>query len=245
MTKDNQEPEHFGRRSIRLKSYDYSLPGGYYVTVVTQLRQNFFGEIRNQEMFLNDAGQMVHATWQSLPGRFPNVEIDVFQVMPNHFHGILILHDMSVGAGLVPALHDQTRAPVGAGLVPAHDDQTQAPVGAGLVPAHDDQTRAPVGAGLVPAHDDQTRATIKVAPTLGQIIGAFKSITTHEYILGVENMGWPQFYKRLWQRNYYEHILRDQADYEQKAGYILDNPANWEKDDENPQSTAGNPIAPK
>jgi putative transposase len=197
MTKDNQEPEHFGRRSIRLKSYDYSLAGGYYVTVVTQLRQNFFGEIRNQEMFLNDAGQMVHAAWQSLPGRFPNVEIDVFQVMPNHFHGILILRDMTVGAGLVPAL------------------------------------------------DDQTRATIKVAPTLGQIIGAFKSITTHEYVQGVDKLGWPQFYKRLWQRNYYEHILRDQADYEQKAGYILDNPTNWEKDDENPQSTAGDPIAPK
>jgi len=74
---------------------------------------------------------------------------------------------------------------------------------------------------------------------LGQIIGAFKSITTHEYILGVENRGWPRFQKRLWQRNYYEHILRDQADYERKAGYILDNPLNWEKDDENPLSAAG------
>lgn len=63
-------------------------------------------------------------------------------------------------------------------------------------------------------------------------------MTTHEYIQGVDKLGWPQFYKRLWQRNYYEHIIRDQTDYERIVGYILDNPANWDKDEENPQHAA-------
>jgi len=88
-----------------------------------------------------------------------------------------------------------------------------------------------------PAHVN--RATTRVAPTLGGIVGAFKSITTHKYIQGVDQFAWPIFYKRLWQRNFYEHILRDQADYERIAGYILDNPLNWNQDDENPQNRKG------
>jgi REP element-mobilizing transposase RayT len=52
----------------------------------------------------------------------------------------------------------------------------------------------------------------------------------------VDGFAWPVFYKRLWQRNYYEHIIRDQADYERIAGYILDNPVNWDQDEENPKN---------
>ena len=140
-------------------------------------------------MILNDAGKMVYAEWMNLQERFSNIEIDVFQIMPDHFHGIIIIH-----------------TPVGAGLVPS------------------------VGAGLVPT-------PTRVAPTIGEIVGAFKSITTHEYIQGVEKFAWPVFYKRLWQRNYYEHIIRGQADYERIADYILDNPARWDKD-EDPKNTS-------
>lgn len=190
-------PEQVGRKSIRLKGYDYTRAGGYYVTIVTQLRESFFGKICAGEMIFNDAGRMVNTEWRSLQERFPNIETDVFQVMPNHLHGIIIIH---------------TPEPVGAGLVPAHA----------------------IGA---PAH--ATRATTRVAPTLGEIVGALKSITTHKYIQGVDEFAWPVFYKRLWQRNNYEHILRDQADYERVAGYILDNPVNWDQDEENPQNPVG------
>ena len=79
---------------------------------------------------------------------------------------------------------------------------------------------------------------VSVAPTIGGIVGAFKSITTHKYIQGVDEFGWPVFYKRLWQRNSYEHIIRDEADHERIAGYILDNPVNWDQDEENPQNLA-------
>lgn len=79
-----------------------------------------------------------------------------------------------------------------------------------------------------------TGATTRVVPTLGQIIGAFKSITAHEYIKSVDGLGWPRFDKRLWQRNYYEHIIRSAAEAERIHQYIEANPARWDDDNENP-----------
>ncbi len=70
------------------------------------------------------------------------------------------------------------------------------------------------------------------APILGTIIQWFKTMTTNEYIRGVKNLGWQSFDRRLWQRNYYEHIIRNQQDWERIHDYLEANPVNWEKDDE-------------
>jgi len=75
---------------------------------------------------------------------------------------------------------------------------------------------------------------VPLVGTLGEIIGAYKSITTHEYILGVRGKNWPSFEKRLWQRNYYEHILRTDNDLTSVRSYILGNPQGWNLDPENP-----------
>jgi REP element-mobilizing transposase RayT len=185
------DPQKHRRRSIRLKDYDYSQAGAYYVTINVQNRECLFGEIVNYEMVLNDAGKMIEAQWLALLERFPNIELDAYQVMPNHVHGIIVLVE-----------------PVGATLVVARNMDTK------------------------DVHGNE--AGIKPAPTLGKIVGAFKSITTHEYIHGVETKNWRQFYKRLWQRNYYEHIVRDEADLNRIRDYIQSNPANWDEDEENP-----------
>jgi putative transposase len=190
------DPKIHHRKSIRLAGYDYSQAGAYFVTIVTQGRESFFGKIVDGEMILNDAGQMVIVVWESMAERFPNIELGAFVVMPNHFHAIVIIHDTTVGAGLVPALDNEV---------------------------------------------SENGATTRVAPTrngptLGQIIGAFKSITTHEYITGVDEKGWPRFFKRLWQRNYYERIIRDEREMEAIWRYIESNPAMWEADEENPKS---------
>lgn len=95
------DPEIHQRKSIRLKDYDYSRAGGYFVTVVAQLRQNFFVEVQAGKMPLIDAGSIVQAEWQNLSQRFPNIDLDIFRVMPNHFHGIVIIHEYPVGAGLI------------------------------------------------------------------------------------------------------------------------------------------------
>jgi len=182
------DPKKHHRHSIRLKDYDYSQAGAYYVTINVQNRECLFGEIVDYEMILNEAGKMIEEQWLALLARFPNIELDVYQIMPNHAHGIIVIAEPEIGVGVMS----------GAGIKPR----------AGML-------RDP-------------------ALTLGDIVGAFKSITTHEYIQGVDNHHWQQFYKRLWQRNYYEHVVRDEEDLNRIRDYIQSNPANWDEDEENP-----------
>jgi len=88
-------PDKHHRRSIRLKGYDYSQSGAYFVTICVQNRECLYGNIINGKMLLNDAGEMVHRAWNDLPAKYPGFEADAFVVMPNHVHGIIVL----VGAG--------------------------------------------------------------------------------------------------------------------------------------------------
>ena len=155
---------------------------------------------------------MVKEVWENLPRRFPTVELDVFVVMPNHIHGIVLM-DQLVGASLVGALDgDDARAEV------------------------------TTGAG--------DRAATRAAPTgvaLGDVIGAYKSITTVEYARGVKSDRWRRFNGRLWQRNYYEHIIRDEDELVRAREYIVNNPLQWALDGENPEaagSAAGSSRQP-
>ena len=75
-----------------------------------------------------------------------------------------------------------------------------------------------------------TRAAPTAAPTVGDMMGAFKSISTVEYIRGVKNLNWRPFNGKLWQRDYYEHIIRDERAYENISNYIVNNPAKWAAD---------------
>ncbi len=79
------------RRSIRLGGYDYSHTGAYFVTICTQHRECLFGDIVNGKMILNDAGRMVQTGWDEIPTRYPGIDIDAFQIMPNHIHGIIVV----------------------------------------------------------------------------------------------------------------------------------------------------------
>ncbi|MBU4252305.1 MAG: transposase [Candidatus Omnitrophica bacterium] len=93
-----------------------------------------------------------------------------------------------------------------------------------------------VGAPLVGAQNgdviaDDDGATTRVAPTLGDIIGAFKSITTNEYIRNVKNENWLPFDEYFWQRNYYEHVIRNDNDLNRIREYIVNNPVQWKEDE--------------
>ena len=158
----------------------------YFVTIVAQGRASFFGVVSGEEMRLNEAGRMAYRTWESLPLRFSGIDIDLFVVMPNHLHGIVVIREQPVGAPLVGARRS------------------------------------------VPSDSKAT--------TLGDVIGAYKSLTTLEYVRGVRTMNWPPFQKRLWQRNYYEHVVRDSESLDGIRQYILDNPTQWSLDPENPNS---------
>ncbi|MFZ0133658.1 MAG: hypothetical protein WAK95_14050, partial [Desulfobacterales bacterium] len=80
------------RRSIRLKGYDYSQAGAYFVTICTQNRKCLFGEIEDGNLILNCHGQIVSDTWCDLSNHYFRVKLDHFIIMPNHFHGIIILN---------------------------------------------------------------------------------------------------------------------------------------------------------
>ena len=175
-------PDIHHRRSIRLKGYDYSQAGLYFITICTQNRLCLFGEIENGEMILNDPGIMIEHQWQELIYCFDNIKLHEFIVMPNHFHGIIEF----VGVPLVGTQNMEQPSTMG----------------------------QPQG----------------IAPTVGDMVGAFKSLTTNEYIRGVKNNDWSRFNKKLWQRNYYEHIIRDEKSYYRILEYIKTNPRKWQDD---------------
>ena len=99
------DPQKHHRRSIRLKGYDYTQPGAYYVTLCTKARQCLFGDVIKGEMRLNSLGHIAFTCWQAIPEHFPHVELDAFVVMPNHLHGILVISDTLVGATHASPLH--------------------------------------------------------------------------------------------------------------------------------------------
>ncbi|MBN2403171.1 MAG: hypothetical protein JXN64_12325 [Spirochaetes bacterium] len=157
----SKEYGYINRRSIRLKGFDYSLSGAYFITICTQNRECMFGEIVNNEMRLNEYGKTANKCWTEIPKHFPNIELDEFVVMPNHLHGIIVINEtISVGAGLAPAqslpiapvLNDKNND------VTADTDKTDNVYNnrAGVI----DRNRATV--------IDNNRATARVAPTGGK-----------------------------------------------------------------------------
>ncbi len=99
-------PDVHHRRSIRLRDYDYSQAGVYFITICTQGRQHLFGDIEDGMVKLSAAGEMVHTVWDEIPSHYPGVEIDQFVIMPNHIHGIISI----VGAGPRACPHDNNMA---------------------------------------------------------------------------------------------------------------------------------------
>ncbi len=151
------------RKSIRLKNYDYSQNGGYFITICTQDKKCLFGQIENGKMLLNEYGGIVLDCWNDLPKHYKHIELDYFVIMPNHLHGILIIKD--------------------------------------------------VGVGFKPVHG------------LAEIIRGLKTFSARKInqLRNLKNIS-------VWQRGYYEHIIRDEADLNDIQEYILNNPLKWEMD---------------
>ena len=79
--------------SARRPGWNYAAQGRYFVTICTKGRVPYFGEIRNQIMGLSDLGCIVHEFWSQIPNHFSHVWLDEFVVMPNHIHGIIVIHE--------------------------------------------------------------------------------------------------------------------------------------------------------
>jgi REP element-mobilizing transposase RayT len=194
------------RRSIRLRGYDYSREGLYFMTIVTRGRALLLGKAVDGRVHPSDAGREVQAMWECLPDRFPRVRLVAFVLMPNHVHFVLAIvsEPLAVQGEETSPLQPEL-GPVGAGF----SRPENLPAGA-----------EPVGAG-------------SSRPTLGQVVAYFKHEST-KFINALPGMpGEP-----VWQRNYYEHIIRDEDEFLQIRRYITENPSRWDTDKENPDVLA-------
>ena len=180
------------RQSTRLKTYDYSLEGSYFITIVTQDRLHLFGKIENSQMILNTVGKIVEQEWKNSIQLRSNISLGEFIIMPDHMHMILTIdHQISNDKESKEWEHSNPKSP---------------------------------------------------SQTIGAIIRGFKGASTKKINLFFNSTGElqfaptdelqfaPTFYKnKIWQRNYYDHIIRNQADYNRIEQYIIDNPQNWKK----------------
>jgi len=193
------DPQKHHRRSIRLKGYDYSQVGAYFFTIVAWRRECLFGDIVDGEMRLNPIGNIVADKWQWLESQYEYVELGAWIVMPNHFHGILIIHENGRG-----------------GSRSAQKDELQT-INRG------DSHSASISRRIAPT-------PVKRKP-LGRLIGAFKTVSTKHINLLRNTEG-----QKIWQRNYYERIIRNDREMDNIHRYIEVNPLNWMDDDENPNN---------
>jgi REP element-mobilizing transposase RayT len=166
-------PEIHKRKSIRLKGYDYSQNGAYFITICTEHRECLFGTIRNGKMVLNEIGTIARNELEKTSTIRKYMTIDCFIVMPNHVHAIVII-DNPVGAYCNTPLRGKFKSP---------------------------------------------------SNNLGAMIRGYKSTVTKKI-----NQFRQTYKKPIWQRNYYEHIIRNEESFQKISDYIIANPQSWGND---------------
>ena len=172
-------PDIHHRRSIRLKGYDYSRAGAYFITICTHGRECILGDLVDGEMRLNEYGDIARGEWLNLPNRYPDIELDAVVIMPNHIHAIIAIHAVGV-------IHE-----------------------------------------LPLRNDTKHRRTMLIPKIVGYVkMNSAKRINQSRNTPGA----------RIWQRNYHEHVIRDEADLARIRKYVANNPRKWDTDRENPDN---------
>jgi REP element-mobilizing transposase RayT len=205
-------PNIHHRKSIRLHGYDYSQAGLYFITICAQDRKCLFGKIENDEMILNDAGLIANECWLEIPKHFPNAVLHEHIIMPNHVHGIveLIQNDVAnVGA-------ENTRAE---NFLPLQNEFRK------MIPRSIGSIVKGFKIGVTKWFRNSNNADMANA----------KAGNVNTENIGAENflpLQQPQQNEtvKIWQRNYYEHIIRDEKSYQHISEYIINNPKNWKED---------------
>lgn len=178
-------PDIKPHKSIRLKGYDYSRAGAYFVTICTHNKECLFGSVMDENMVLNDFGRMVDVEWLKTAEIRKNVVLDGYVIMPNHFHGIFLITENNSGKARLATTKYNVSIKMEFG---------------------------------------------KPKPgSLPVIVGSFKSAVTRQINLVRGTPG-----KEVWQRNYYEHIIRNPDELNRIREYIINNPLKWHLDRDNP-----------
>ncbi len=228
-------PKKHHRRSIRKKGYDYSSAGNYFITICCKNMAHLYGEIKDEKMILNDAGIMIDKWYWKLEEKYDDIRCREMIIMPNHFHCIL----ENTGAPITKATSATTTVPADPRVCPPPEKGDPPPETGETSNINDPTSDGSLNDNLL----DELDSLDELDPLdelciLGEHVGAplprvlqwFKTMTTNEYIRGVKTLGWRRFDGKMWQRNYWEHIIRDEQSYNRIAKYIIDNPKKWKGD---------------
>lgn len=211
-------PKIHHRRSIRLNGYDYSQAGLYFITICCENREHRFGKIENNEMILNDAGAIAEKCWLEIPNHFPNAILHEHIIMPNHIHGIIQLKtDDVVRVENLQPHHTE----------PQRNTPSPIPVGVENFQPLQQNTTPLVrvqNTGVQNFEPQRRNEFQKIIPrSIGSIVRGYKIGVTKWY----RNNG---DIDKIWQRNFHEHIIRDEKSYRNISNYIINNPAKWNTD---------------
>ena len=177
------------------------------------------GEVKENRLTLLKDGEIVDRCWGEIPDHFSNVELDEYVVMPNHVHGIIIIKS------LVRAIHESP--------LPETDGRsttTESPIlrtsSDASLPQEASTKQSPVPGKMLPKIIFERRRML-----IPKIVGRFKMNSAKEINEKRGSSG-----NAFWQREYHEQIIRDGHDLDRIRKYILDNPLNWESDDDHPHN---------
>ncbi|HAI74128.1 MAG TPA: transposase [Candidatus Moranbacteria bacterium] len=193
-------------KSTRLKKYDYSQDGAYFITVCTKDREHFFGEIIDEKLQETKQSKICMACWLDLPNHYSNCILDEFVIMPNHAHGIIVIqnhNNLSIAVKNIST--DQTFAKKRSSI----------------------EIVLPVETGFKPVSISvDVRKTKR--HSVSEIMRGFKTFTARKINDYSKTQGLP-----FWQSRFYDRIIRNEDELNRIREYIFNNPANWEKDRNN------------
>ncbi len=202
-------PKIHHRKSIRLEEFDYTNPWWYYVTICSYNHRSIFGGVKNGKMILNNYGEIVKDEWLKTPTIRKNIDLDYYVIMPNHIQGIIII---------------ERRGELNSPQDKGENDLFSKKVVKDSPPDTGEENSLP-GKGVT--HYAPTKDNFKSpSQTLGSFIRGFKSAVTKRINAQRKTYG-----DSIWQRNYYEHIIRNERDLYNIRRYIELNPLKWEMDE--------------
>lgn len=206
--------------STRLQTWDYSKNGAYFITICTQNREHFFGYIQNGMMQLSEIGKLAERYWLEIPGHFPFVELGNFVVMPNHFHGILIINNFpnSVETRFIASNNGNE-----------NNENNE-----------NNETRL-IASNINENNENNENNETRLIASLQENVGGFsgdKNPMLHENISKIIRWykGRCSFECRkinanfAWQSRFHDHIIRNSKSFETIQNYIFENPLNWKND---------------
>jgi REP element-mobilizing transposase RayT len=199
---------------IRLPYKDYGEPGSYFVTICAKGRVPWFGRIQHGRMCLSDIGRIIHNAWMTIPMHYPHIALDAFVVMPDHVHGIIRIRSRNETHMNVEACHGtpRTKTTNNVSIATMHSE-------------HAIMTKNEACHGT-PLQDERRPFRLQ-SQSLGSMINQFKSTCTRE----LRKKG---FEGCLWQRRFYERIIRNKTELNRIRQYIKENPIHWQKEIDDP-----------